>query len=104
MVLNARGPDYVAHTYELVKGLFDVIRDVQMNLQSTSKKREELVAEIKEHKGDNEQKLVKNIEIVMDVFRKSVDKVARVGEKEWKEVIDQQVYVLEELLLIQDSL
>ena len=43
---------------------------------------------IKELKSDNEHKLVKNIEIVIDVFKKAGEKVAQIGERGWKEVIN----------------
>jgi hypothetical protein len=46
----------------------------------------------------NELKLVKNLEIVVDVFKKAAEKVARTGETEWRDVIEQQGYVLEEVL------
>jgi len=46
----------------------------------------------------NEIKLIKNVEIVIDVFRKAAEKVARTGETEWRDVIEQQGYVLEEVL------
>ena len=29
MVLNARESDHIAHSYDLVRGLFDVLREVQ---------------------------------------------------------------------------
>lgn len=42
--------------------------------------------------------MIKNIEIVADIFRKASEKVAKMGEREWKEVIEQQSYVLEEII------
>ena len=52
----------------------------------------------------SEIKLIKNIEIVIDVFRKSADKVGKTGEKEWKDVIEQQSYVLDEVIKMHDEI
>ena len=38
------------------------------------------------------------MEIVIDVFRKAADKVGKTGEREWKDVLEQQSYVLEEVV------
>jgi len=32
--------------------------------------------------------MVKNLEIVVDVFRRAAGKVAKTGEREWKDVIE----------------
>ena len=38
-----------------------------------------------------------------DVFRKAADKVGKVGEREWRQVFEQQRYVLDELLTAQTT-
>ena len=55
-------------------------------------------------KSENETKILKNIEIVIDVFKKSAEKIGKIGERDWREVLEQQSYVLEELVSIQENL
>jgi hypothetical protein len=37
------------------------------------------------------------LEIVIDIMRKAADKVGKTGEREWKDVLEQQSYVIEEV-------
>jgi len=104
MVFNAREADHVAHVYDLVRSLFDVMRDVLKSTQVQSMKKDEAITEIQESKADSQIKMVKNVEIVIDVFKKAAEKVGKVGERDWREVIEQQSYVLEELISMQEHL
>ena len=89
MVFNARESDHVAHVYDLVRGLFDVMRDVLKSTSTKSIKKDEVISEIKESKTDSELKMVKNLEIVIDVFKKAAERIGKVGERDWREVIEQ---------------
>lgn len=42
-----------------------------------------------ENPSDGELKMIKNIEIAADVFRKASEKAAKMGEREWKDTIEQ---------------
>jgi hypothetical protein len=84
--------------------LFDVLREVQLNSQSKLESKDVKINEIKECKSDGEAKIIKNIEIVVDVFKKAADKIGKIGERDWREVLEQQTYVLEEIISIQDNL
>jgi len=55
-------------------------------------------------KSENETKVLKNIEIVIEVFKKAAEKIGKIGERDWREVLEQQSYVLEELVSIQENL
>ena len=44
--------------------------------------------------------MIKNIEIAADVFRKAAEKAGKMGEREWKEVIEQQGYILDEIIVL----
>ena len=92
------------HTYDLVRSLFDILREVQVNSQNKLESKDAKIVEVQENKSDNEAKIVKNLEIVIEVFKKSSEKIGKVGEREWREVLEQQTYVLEELISIQESL
>lgn len=46
MVFNAREVDHIGHTYDLVRSLFDIIREVQKTGQSKIEKKEEKINEI----------------------------------------------------------
>jgi hypothetical protein len=46
------------------------------------------IINIKEEKGDKEFKLIKNIEIVIDVIKRAADKVGKIGKRDWKEVFE----------------
>ena len=52
MVFNARESDHLGHTYDLVRSLFDVLREVQLNSQSKLESKDQKITEIKEHKSD----------------------------------------------------
>jgi hypothetical protein len=41
---------------------------------------------------------------VIDVFKKAAEKIGKIGERDWREVLEQQGYVLEELVSIQENL
>ena len=102
MVFNPNSDQ--GHTYDLVRSLFDILREVQINSQNKLESKDLKIAEVKENKSDNEAKIVKNLEIIIDVFKKSSEKIGKIGEREWREVLEQQTYVLEELIQIQESL
>ena len=36
-----------------------------------------------------DRKMLKNLELVVDVYKRAADRIGRVGEREWREVIDQ---------------
>ena len=94
MVLKSR-EDSVAHTYDLVRCLFDILRDV---MKSRTKQNEQINSQNQKEQSERELSLVKHLEIAIDVFKRSSQKVGKTGEREWQQVIDQQCYVLEELL------
>ena len=102
MVFNSGSNE--GHTYDLVRSLFDVLREVQVNSQNKLQSKDAKIVEVIENKSDNEAKIVKNLEIVIEVFKKSSEKIGKVGEREWREVLEQQTYVLEELISIQESI
>ena len=78
----------VAHTYDLVRSLFDILRDLMKARNSEKSRQEELFKSTQELASVNEQKLVKHLEIAIDVFRKAADKVGKTGEREWKDVLE----------------
>lgn len=45
-----------------------------------------------------DKKTTKNLELVIEVYKRAADRIGRVGEREWREVIEQQRLVLEEVL------
>ena len=104
MVFSANEADQALHIYDLVRSLFDVMREVLQNTSSKAVKKDEVITEIKESRTDNEIKFIKNVEIVIDVFKKAGEKTGKAGERDWREVIEQQTYVLEELVSMQDHL
>ena len=36
-----------------------------------------------------DRKMLKNLELIVDVYKWAADRIGRVGEREWREVIDQ---------------
>ena len=59
---------------------------------------------IREEKGSQEIRLIKNIEIVIEVFKKASERLGRLGKRDWKEVLEQQSYILEELVAMQTNI
>ena len=51
-----------------------------------------------------DKKTTKNFEIVIDVYKRAADRIGRVGEREWREVVEQQRNVLEEVLRAQECI
>lgn len=78
----------------------DVLRRLLLPSKSAESRRDR--SKSVERPGDS-RKLVKGVEIVADVFRKAADKVGKVGEREWRQVFEQQRYVLDELLTAQTT-
>ena len=89
MIFNTHGGNHVAHTYDLVRSLFDVLRDVHTKKIKVIASQSDQIRDTQDNKSEGELKLIKNVEIVADVFRKAAEKVAKMGEREWKEVIEQ---------------
>lgn len=100
MVLNAREKDHVAHIYDLVRALLDILRDVYKNYNHKADNRLGEIQSIKAEKSDIERKICKNLEIVIDLFGKATEKVGKIGEREWKEVFEQQTSILEDIINI----
>lgn len=89
MVFNqGSGQQSVAQTYDLVRGVFDVLREVMKEKASQTSKHSQQVKDFEVGVQQNELKMVKNLEIVVDVFRRAAGKVAKTGEREWKDVIE----------------
>jgi len=89
MVFSASLEDSGGHIYDLVRSLFDVLRDIIQGVGAKTARKDEVITEIKEAKTDNEIKFVKNVEIVIDVFKKAAEKIGKVGERDWREVLEQ---------------
>tara|TARA_B110000285_G_C14920614_1_gene512403 strand:- start:302 stop:571 length:270 start_codon:yes stop_codon:yes gene_type:complete len=89
MVLNAREADSVAHAYDLVRGLFDVLREIQSSKKNDISKQGQELRDHVENPSDGELKMIKNIEIAADIFRKASEKASKMGEREWKDTIEQ---------------
>lgn len=53
--------------------------------------------EDKEELSQGERDLRKKVEIIIQVFKTSADRLSRV-DREWQEVMDSQAYVLEEII------
>lgn len=93
----------MAHAYDLVRAVFDVLREVFKARGLQQERREGEMQEVKAGKSEAERKMQKNLEIAREIFKKAADKVNKVGEREWREVIEQQSYVLEEIVNVSDS-
>lgn len=100
MVFNAQSQDNVGHVYDLIRSLFDVLREVMGNKEACKKNEDYKIQEARESQTKGEMKMVKNIEIVIDVFKKAAEKVGKIGEREWMLTIEQQAAVLEEIVTI----
>lgn len=98
MVLCQGDQDSPGQVYDLVRALFDVLREVMKLKGKQHRHQDDQIQEYRETQSLHERRLIKNIEIVIDVLRKASEKVGKTGEKEWKDVIEQQGYVLEEVL------
>ena len=72
-----------------MRSLFDILREVQARKRKVIANQSDQIRETQENQSEGELKLVKNVEIVADVFRKAAEKVAKMGEREWKEVMEQ---------------
>jgi hypothetical protein len=92
--------DDVGHVYELVRSLFELLRSWTRDSLSQQQLPQPPQIESRGREEDQEttRRISKNIEIVLDVFKRAAEKVGKVGEREWRQVFDQQRYVLEEVL------
>ena len=52
------------------------------------------------NREQKERKLVKNLEISIDVFQRAAEKLGKTGEREWQEVLNQQCVILEQLIQV----
>lgn len=55
---------------------------------------------VSSNRYDSEQTTATNIRQVIDVYKNAAERFGRVGEKEWREVIEQQQFVLEAVLTV----
>ena len=70
-------------------------RNISVQSEQSSKKTADLVAKSTEM-SDSERELRKRLDIVYRVFKEASKKLNRV-DRCWQEVIDSQVYIIEEL-------
>ena len=103
MIFNAREADYVAHTYDLMRSLFDVLREVMKDTSSKQSRQSQDIKEAKQDRSEGESRIIKNLEIIKDVFKKGAEKMEKLGEREWREVIDQQIYAIEETVIMHEN-
>ena len=89
MIFNAREADYVAHLYDLMRGLFDVLREVMKETSVKQNRQSQDIKAAKQDRSEGESRIIKNLEIIKDVFKKGAEKMEKLGEREWREVIDQ---------------
>lgn len=99
--------DDASFVYELVRSLFDLLRSIakggqlppsQVQSHPQLPSSNDTYQKGRAEDADGTRRICKNIEIVLDVFKRAADKVGKVGEREWRQVFDQQRYVLEEVL------
>lgn len=87
-----------AHLYDLVRAVFDVVRQIMKEKKRDKQSHHEELEQVKKSISLSELKMIKNLEILIDVLKKGSEKVGKAGEKEWKDVVEQQSFVLEEVI------
>lgn len=87
----------IGHVYDLVRSLFDVLRKTLKDKQNEPAQAH---ARVDLNREQKERKLVKNLEISIDVFQRAAEKLGKTGEREWQEVLNQQCVILEQLIQV----
>ena len=81
--------------FEYVRSLFDVLRGVMKGRQravteeASLQNNDDASSLSSNRMTESERKTVKNIELVIDIYKRAADRIGRVGEREWREVIEQ---------------
>lgn len=109
MVLFTVNQSAVSSDEAPVLAVVDLVQDVvsvfRKNLEYQSKlntKKEDEVEEIQYELTASERDLRKRIDIVFQVFKNASNRLTRI-DREWQEVLDAQVYIIEELMQTTDQ-
>ena len=81
-----------------MRSIFDILRDMMQGKSAMKIKDRQRHREERDSKSRHELKMIKHLETVADVFKKSAERVGKTGEKEWMNTLRQQSIVIEEVI------
>ena len=99
---DAEGEEPILKVIQLIQQVVGVFKQ---NLEYQNSLQSKVGAEVEEQKHElthGERDLRKRIDIVHNVFKKASEKLTRI-DREWQEVVDSQVYIIEELIADPDQ-